>query len=100
MERKLDNVQDKEDKVMKANEAPEKIYIDANENWLRTYTVYTEKAKGNDIEYTRTDAFIEKALVYLNSKFYFHNAFYGVVSTDFNAMEEMFEDFRKYMEGE
>lgn len=45
---------------MKANEAPEKIYIDANENWLRTYTAFTEKAKGNDIEYIRTDAFIER----------------------------------------
>ena len=46
---------------MKANEAPENIYIDANEDWHRTYTAYIEKAKGNDIEYIRTDAFIEKA---------------------------------------
>ena len=79
---------------MKANEVPEKIYLQ------EPTKVRTEKKYDNDIEYTRTDAFIEKALVYLNSKFYFHNAFYGVVSTDFNAMEELFEDFRKYMEGE
>ena len=46
---------------MKANEAPKKIYIDANEDWLRTYTTFTEKAKGNDIKYIRADAFIEKA---------------------------------------
>mgnify|MGYP006908857324 CR=1 FL=1 len=47
--------------------APEKIYIDANEDWHRTYTVFTEKAKGNDIEYTRTDAFIEKAAEWLEA---------------------------------
>ncbi len=46
---------------MKANEVPEKIYIDANEDWHRTYTAFTEKAKGNDIEYIRANAFIEKA---------------------------------------
>jgi hypothetical protein len=44
---------------MKANEAPEKIYLDADENWHRTHTAYTEKAKGNDIEYIRADAFID-----------------------------------------
>lgn len=85
---------------MKANEAPEKLYIDSREHWMKSWTAFTTKAKGDDIEYTRTDAFIEKALAYLNSKFYFHNAFYGVVSTDFNAMEELFEDFKNYMEGE
>ena len=79
---------------MKANEVPEKIYLQ------EPTKVRTEKKYDNDVEYIRTDAFIEKALAYLNSKFYFHNAFYGVVSTDFNAMEELFEDFRKYMEGE
>lgn len=86
---------------MKANEAPEKIYLFENpvtetpdDRWL------THRSCDSDIEYIRTDAFIEKALTYLNSKFYFNNAFYGVVSTDFNAMEEMFEDFSKYMKGE
>lgn len=79
---------------MKAN-APEKIYIPT----ILAANTVRYKEEGS-IEYTRTDAFIEKALAYLNSKFYFHNAFYGVVSTDFNAMEELFEDFRKYMEGE
>lgn len=52
---------------MKANEAPEKIYVDANEDWHRTYTAFTEKAKGDDIEYTRTDAFIEKVYNWLKN---------------------------------
>ena len=43
---------------------------------------------------------IEKALSYLNNKFYFNNLFYGVVSTDFNSMEEMIEDFKKAMKEE
>lgn len=83
---------------MKAN-APEKLYLSKN-----IYSTYLYQVPDPDdetaIEYIRTDAFIEKALAYLNEKFYFNNAFYGVVSTDFNAMEELFDDFRKYMEGE
>lgn len=47
---------------MKANEAPEKLYIDSREHWMKSWTAFTTKAKGDDIEYTRTDAFIEKAV--------------------------------------
>lgn len=91
---------------MEANEAPEKIYVtnydisalpkdeQLSDRWHEVSTQDT------DIEYARTDAFIEKALAYLNDKFYFNNGFYGVVSTDFNSMEEMFEDFKNYMKGE
>jgi len=42
----------------KAN-APEKLYIDSREHWRKSWTAFTTKAKGDDIEYTRTDAFIE-----------------------------------------
>ena len=83
---------------MKANEAPEKLYFGESDKGI--LDIYSTKESDSEVEYTRTDAFIDKALAYLNSKFYFHNAFYGVVSTDFNAMEELFEDFRKYMERE
>ena len=50
---------------MKANEAPEKLYIDSREHWMKSWTAFTTKAKGNDIEYTRTDTFIEKACLWL-----------------------------------
>ena len=46
---------------MKANEAPEKIYMPTellSEDWTR-------HIEGEDIEYTRTDAFIEKAIDYI-----------------------------------
>lgn len=85
---------------MKANVAPEKLYLHQTANGKVGASWLTFPLTNEDVEYIQTDAFIEKALAYLNSKFYFHNAFYGVVSTDFNAMEELFEDFKKYMKGE
>lgn len=75
---------------MKANEAPEKIYVDANERWHRTYTAFSEKAKGNDIEYTRTDAFIEKACEWLRCNNNLHDG----------EIDDYVNDFRKYMKGE
>lgn len=45
---------------MKANEAPDKIYI--FDNPILDFTKLSVKQGDDDIEYTRTDAFIEKAL--------------------------------------
>ena len=90
---------------MKANEAPKSKFVFPDKLYARckdNKTIDMSYAPQNmeAVEYTRTDAFIEKALAYLNDKFYFNNVFYGIVSTDFNTMEEMYGDFRKYMEGE
>lgn len=85
---------------MKAN-APEKIYIDANEDWHRTYTAFTEKAKGNDIEYIRTDAFIEKAAGFLynyNQKQVLKHGARAILSCGEYTINV--DEFRKYMEGE
>jgi len=76
---------------MKANEAPEKIYVDADENWHRTHSVFTEKAKGNDIEYTRTDAFIKKACEW------FRSIDYDDSLPPFETTEEFIEGFKKAM---
>ena len=46
------------------------------------------------------DAFVEKALAYLNEKFYFNNLHYAIENDSFNCMEEMYDDFRNYMKGE
>lgn len=47
-------------------EAPEKIYIDTNDNLSDSILyAFTEKDKDDDIEYTRTDAVIEKAVEYI-----------------------------------
>ena len=50
---------------MKAN-APEKLYVDVRDNFSDSILYgFTEKKYDNDVEYTRTDAFIEKACVWL-----------------------------------
>ena len=91
---------------MKANEAPEKIYLQVcgdcpqtdcdsckfedledNITWCR------DRIFPKDIEYTRTDAFIEKAEEYLYKQLNEGNMECGDIET-------FIEDFRKYMEGE
>ena len=75
-------------------EAPEKIYIDTNDNLSASILYgFIEKRKDDDIEYIRKDAFIEKACEWLlnNVRYYSTNAL---------GAEYMCEDFRKAMKGE
>lgn len=68
---------------MKANEAPEKIYMPKellSEEWTR-------HIEGQDIEYTRTDAFVEKACEWLEGHMIGWN-------------NDFVENFRNYMKGE
>ena len=81
------------------NNAPEKIF--------KTTTYLDERKRGDvkwkdkpvagaeNIEYVRTDAFIEKAAIWFNDYFASHDV-YGVIAP-FNTVEEMIEDFKKYM---
>jgi hypothetical protein len=68
---------------MKANEAPEKLYL--LPNGLISYC----RTSDEDVEYTRTEAFINKACEWLE------NNLQGIVGGSIYI-----EDFRKYMEGE
>ena len=82
----------KNNKVMKAN-APEKIYMSP------AGVLYKgDKQQNNDIEYTRTDAFIEKAETYLKEQFAKDVSVLagGVVSINFDAA---ISNFVKYMKG-
>ena len=70
--------------------APEKIYLFENpitetfdDGWL------SKRSDENDIEYSRTDAFIEKACSWLE------NNLQGIVGGSIYM-----EDFRNYMKGE
>ena len=72
---------------MKANEAPEKIYIHVKDGKVRN-TWNSEWIGVNDIEYTRTDAFIEKALKYVANHFLAP------------GMDNEIKDFVNYMKGE
>ena len=83
---------------MKAN-APEKIYI--FENPVLDFTKLSVKQSDEDIEYTRTDAFIEKAMKFLYDynknmvKKHGARAILGCSEFTINVGE-----FRKYMRGE
>ena len=90
---------------MKANEAPEKIYIfifdiealpkseQLSERW---HEVSTEDT---DIEYTRTDAFIEKATEWLkkNADDY---TWYDETEGESGMIDEFVDIFKNYMKGE
>jgi len=73
---------------MKANEAPEKIYM----NWVN-YPL--EKMQ---VEYTRTDAFIEKACEFLKS--YRQDTPDGTGYIAGIVNDETIDEFRKYMKEE
>ena len=68
---------------MKANETPEKIYLNPMQDALTE--MLSTIVKG-DIEYTRTDAFIEKATSYIQQHWIWNT--------------KMIEDFKNYMKGE
>lgn len=85
---------------MKANEAPEKIYIDVSLDsvWGMTERIYEE-----EVEYSRTDAFIKKVENYLNSKLYDWVRIEHPnpsVSPELIIKQDFIEDFKNYMKGE
>ena len=83
---------------MKANGVPEKLYLLSN--GLISYCKNTDE----DVEYTRTDAFIEKAEKYFIEKFEVedYNDYIDVDGSDGSPIfnyGRFVEDFKKYMEG-
>ena len=74
-------------------EAPEKIYTPT----ILAANVVRYMEDGS-IEYIRTDAFIKKVLKFLDENFYFNNKRHSIESGAFDSKEEMFEDFKKYIE--
>ena len=90
---------------MKANEAPEKIFLFENpvtetpdDRWL------THRSCDSDIEYIRTDAFIEKAEDFISRKICDYIVHYNYGPN--NDMETMyvdsrfFDDFKNHIKGE
>ena len=77
---------------MKVNEAPERLYLSKT-----IYSTYLYQVPDPDdetaIEYTRTDAFIEKAVVWLDET---------LKNTDFyeDEIELMIKEFKNAMKGE
>lgn len=82
---------------MKANEAPKKIYLYPYST-DGIYEVETKPLEGT-VEYTRTDAFIEKAKKWFEE--HFGNRLKWEITTyEFEDMQSMVENFGNYMEGE
>ena len=74
---------------MKANVAPEKLYLHPTANGKVGASWLTFPLTNEDVEYIQTDAFIEKACAWLE------NNLQGIVGGSIYI-----EDFRKYMKGE
>lgn len=82
--------------VMKANEAPKEIYLlpdDRNPDGL-SICWYEAPYSTGAIEYTRTDAFIEKACKWLEDNLL---EYWGQKNA---APDSFIEDFRNYLKGE
>lgn len=81
---------------MKANKAPEKIYLNDSMTTDTVGELYHEwfdaKVSDRSIEYTRTDAFIEKAIKFFSPYIQDNSGGYDI--------ERVIEDFKNYMKGE
>lgn len=74
---------------------PDKLYARCKDN--KTLDMSYAPQDMESIEYTRTDAFIEKACEWLiNHNDYICGSTNGIVKYD---MKQLVEDFKKYMEG-
>ena len=80
---------------MRPNEAPEKIYCGNNGHGNLSYS---NLPFPNAVEYTRTDAFIEKAENFLEMLGYGFTITDNITHTNYDK-EQLIEDFRKYIGG-
>lgn len=81
--------------IMKTN-APEKIYI--FDNPILDFAKLSVKQNDKDVEYTRTDAFINKATEWLC---YNYDKYIRIIgSSVYPAYAELCKDFQKAMKGE
>ena len=87
---------------MKTNEAPEKIILSADRETGILYDewVIRDLTDNIKIEYTRTDAFIEKACSWLKNHYrdYMYNPTGERLEAFFGG--DMCNDFENYMKGE
>jgi len=81
---------------MKANEAPEKIWM--NDDWFCQFD--DKDFMGEDsVEYIRKDAFIENACVKLKKLMYDNLMFQGRLHRE-EVIDNFVEDFKNYLKGE
>ena len=80
---------------MKANEAPEKIYVPTAGDELHYHMACPNNEFQESIEYTRTDAFIEKASEWFKKRYEWID-----IDGTRNYDKSAFEDFKNYMKGD
>ena len=80
---------------MKANEAPERILI----NPATDLTKLSGHIDKDSVEYTRTDAFIDKAENFLEMLGYGFTITDNITHKNYDK-EQLIEDFKNYMEGQ
>lgn len=80
---------------------PEKIYLDSYGSGF-SHGFHTNKLYDNDIEYTCTDAFIDRIINFLNYKLDDIVAIRvpGTIIPHHVAKQELIDDLKKYMKGE
>lgn len=77
-------------------EAPVKIYL-TEDNPLKEW--YRTKQVGFDsIEYTRTDAFIERAYKFFKERLFFDDSWH--VEGEDCMLDKVIKDFKEYIKGE
>ena len=89
---------------MKAN-APEKIYVHVRANKELGTTWHGKKITNSDIEYIRTDAFIEKACVFFEENIKEEDCKIGSsewteLRAEYESLDSFIRAFKNYMEGE
>lgn len=79
--------------------APEKLYITNDEKRFndKCHSASIEKYVNDDIEYTRTDAFIEKACKFIKDN---GNFYIDIVNGQLVLKQSIVKDFIKYMKEE
>ena len=84
---------------MKANEAPEKIYVPTAGDELHYHMTCPNNEFQESIEYIRKDSFIKKACLWLkdNTDRYLYNTG-GIDEYIPKCGNKMIKDFKKYME--
>ena len=81
---------------MKA-EAPEKLYFGESDRGL--LDIYSTKESSDDIEYTRTDALMKKAVEFMkNANLYLYHCISE--ECDYVDTDKFIDDFKKYVKGE
>ena len=92
---------------MKANEAPEKIYCESDGlgNIVKAHNNKWPDDEAENIEYIRTDAFIEKAENFFENYLEEEECKFGVsewveVRSDFESLDSLIRAFVNYIKGE